>query len=215
MQLKDYYKTLEVSPAATALQVKKSFRRLALLHHPDKNPGNAVAEAKFKEIQEAYEVLSDPGQREEYNYKRWYSRTLKKQFSDEPLTPASIAGECIRLSNYLRTVNGFSVDFDGLSYHIRQLLSDKNIAILQQSADKSIRSKVIENILQAAEPLPSQYIEPIALLLLRVAGDDHSLAARIIVFSRQHKQNNDWQKYKMAVVVIITLLICWVIYMIS
>src|SRR3978361_1838679 len=105
MQLKDYYTTLRVQPTATALQIKKSFRQLALLYHPDKNPGNAVAEATFREIQEAYEILSDTAKREEYNYKRWYSRSLKGTFVNEPLTPADILRECVRLNNYMHTVN--------------------------------------------------------------------------------------------------------------
>ena len=215
MQLKDYYTTLEVSPAATMLQIKKSFRQLALRHHPDKNPGNAVAEAKFKEIKEAYEILSDPEKREEYNYKRWYSRSLKKQFSNEPLTPASILAESIRLSNYMLTVNVFRVDYDGLSYHIRQLLSHKNIAILQQSDDKTIIAKVIEKILQSAAALPFRYIEPISLLLLRIAGNNNLLIEQINNFIHQHKQKSNWQKYRVAFVVGITLLLCWIIYIIS
>ena len=215
MQLKDYYKTLEVTPAATALQVRKSFRQLALRHHPDKNPGNAVAEAKFKEIQEAYEILSDPEKREEYNYKRWYNRSLKKQFSNEPLNPVSILAECIRLNNYMLTVNVFRIDYDGLSYHIRQLLSDKNVAILQQAGDKDIKGRVIEKLLQSTGALPFRYIEPIALLLLRIAGNDHLLIEQINNFIRQHKQKTNWQKYRVVWVVAITLLLCWVIYKIS
>jgi len=215
MQLKDYYTTLGVAPAATAIQIKKSFRQLALRHHPDKNPGNAVAEAKFKEIQEAYEILSDPEKREEYNYKRWYNRSLKKQFSNEPLDPASILAECNRLSSYMLTVNVFRVDYDGLSYHIRQLLSDKNIAILLQSNDKNIHAGVIEKILQSAAALPFRYIEPIAFLLLRIAGDDHVLIDQINNFTRQHKQKNYWQKYRVVLVLAITVMLCWIIYMIS
>lgn len=215
MPLKDYYTTLEVPPAATTVQIKKSFRQLALRHHPDKNPGNAAAEAKFREIQEAYEILSDPEKREEYNYKRWYSRSLKKQFSNEPLTPATILAECIRLSNYMLTVNVFRVDYDGLSYHIRQLLSDKNIAILQQSDDKTIVVQVIEKILQSAIALPFRYLEPIALLLLRIAGNNNLLIEQINNFIHQHKQKSNWQKYRIAFVVGITLLLCWIIYIIS
>ena len=215
MQLKDYYATLEIAPAATELQVKKSFRQLALRHHPDKNPGNAVAEAKFREIQEAYEILSDPEKREEYNYKRWYNKSLKKQYSNEPLSPSAILKECIRLRNYMETVNVFRVDYDGLSYHIRQLLSDTNIAILQQADDKAIKAKVIEQILPSAAALPDKYIPQIALLLLRLAGDDQLLIDRITNFTRQHKQKSYWQTYQVATVLIITFLICAMIYVVS
>ncbi|MDD4740000.1 MAG: J domain-containing protein [Bacteroidales bacterium] len=67
MEYKDYYKTLEVEKSASQDDIKKSYRRLARKHHPDKNPGNAQSEEKFKELQEAYEVLKDPAKRQKYD----------------------------------------------------------------------------------------------------------------------------------------------------
>ena len=67
MEYKDYYKILGVSKDASAQEIKKSYRKLALKYHPDKNPGNKQAEEKFKEISEANEVLSDPGKRKKYD----------------------------------------------------------------------------------------------------------------------------------------------------
>src|ERR1700712_4643976 len=215
MQLKDYYTTLKVPPAASMLQIKKSFRQLALKYHPDKNPGNALAEATFKEIQEAYEILSDTLKREEYNYKRWYNRSIQETFVTEALTPESILHECIRLNNYMNTVNALRVDFDGLSYHIRQLLSDKNIGILQQFNDEAINAKIVAKIFQPASVLPYQYVETIINKLLLIAGSNEILIKQIQIFAGEQKQKNIWYRYRAVFVVVITLLICWIIYLIS
>jgi curved DNA-binding protein len=67
MEYKDYYKILGVAKGATTEEIKKAYRRLAKLHHPDKNPGDKSAEDKFKEIQEAHEVLKDPEKRKKYD----------------------------------------------------------------------------------------------------------------------------------------------------
>ena len=67
MDYKDYYSTLGISKTATQEDIKKAFRKLARKHHPDVNPGDAAATEKFKEISEAYEVLSDPEKRQKYD----------------------------------------------------------------------------------------------------------------------------------------------------
>jgi len=67
---KDYYATLGVSKDASEKEIKKAFRKLARQFHPDNNPDDAVAEARFKEINEAYETLSDPEERKEYDHVR-------------------------------------------------------------------------------------------------------------------------------------------------
>ena len=64
---RDYYEVLEITKAATVEEVKKAYRRAALKHHPDKNPGDHTAEAKFKEVNEAYQILSDAQKRAAYD----------------------------------------------------------------------------------------------------------------------------------------------------
>ena len=64
---KDYYQILGLGRGATEAEIKQAYRKLARQHHPDVNPGNKTAEAKFKEINEAYEVLSDKEKRKKYD----------------------------------------------------------------------------------------------------------------------------------------------------
>ncbi|UXP33716.1 molecular chaperone DnaJ [Reichenbachiella agarivorans] len=67
MAKRDYYEVLGVSKSATADEIKKAYRKLAIKYHPDKNPDNKEAEESFKEAAEAYEVLSDPQKKQRYD----------------------------------------------------------------------------------------------------------------------------------------------------
>ena len=79
----DYYKALGVDKGASPEDIKKAFRKLAVKYHPDRNPDNKVAEDKFKEINEAYAVLSDPKKKEEYD--TFGSSGFHKQYSQEDI----------------------------------------------------------------------------------------------------------------------------------
>jgi DnaJ-class molecular chaperone len=67
MEFKDYYATLGVAKTASQKEIKQAYRKLARKHHPDLNPGDAVAEGRFKELNEAHEVLGDPDKRRKYD----------------------------------------------------------------------------------------------------------------------------------------------------
>lgn len=79
MEYKDYYKILGLERSASADDVRKAYRKLAMQYHPDRNPGNKQAEEKFKDINEAYQVLSDPQKKARYDqlgsaYSNWQQR---------------------------------------------------------------------------------------------------------------------------------------------
>jgi curved DNA-binding protein len=96
MQYRDYYKTLGVSRDASQDEIKKAYRKLAVKYHPDKNPDDKETENLFKEINEAYEVLKDPGKRKKYdqlgaNWKQYensdFTRGQKSDFGRSGWSP--------------------------------------------------------------------------------------------------------------------------------
>ena len=99
---KDYYATLGVDRSAKSEQIRKAYRRLARKYHPDFNPGNKQAEEKFKEIQEAYDILSDEKKRKIYDQFGFYADNI----SAGGYNPESAAGAAA----------GPTVDFSGFDF---------------------------------------------------------------------------------------------------
>lgn len=83
MAEKDYYEVLGLKKGAAADEIKKAYRKMAVKFHPDKNPGNKEAEERFKEINEAYAVLSDPKKKEQYD--QFGSSNFHQRFSQEDI----------------------------------------------------------------------------------------------------------------------------------
>ena len=86
---RDYYQVLGVNKGASEAEIKKAYRKMAMQYHPDRNQGNKEAEEKFKEVNEAYAVLSDKKKRKEYDtfgstgfHKRYTQEDIFRGFED-------------------------------------------------------------------------------------------------------------------------------------
>jgi preprotein translocase subunit Sec63 len=213
---KDYYKILEVAPAASQIEIKKAYRRLALKYHPDKNFGNQLYEAKFREILEAYRILSDVKKRQDYNYQRNdHSHSYSRRRTYTPATPQTILSHTIELRKKVSGVDPNRMNKVVLYQQIQQMLSNFNVQLLQENNDPKINRRVIEELLFCSRFLPFVQVEKICFQLTALAGSDNMLYQRIYKFSKDVRVKSYWHRYKVIAVIIIAILLCYAIYFVS
>lgn len=98
---KDYYSVLGISKSASADEIKKAFRKLAVKYHPDRNPDNKPAEEKFKEISEAYEVLGDVDKRKKYDqYGRYWQQVGQSNSNQSPWNNGAATGAGVNFDGF-------------------------------------------------------------------------------------------------------------------
>ncbi|MCS6904567.1 MAG: J domain-containing protein [Bacteroidia bacterium] len=157
MEFKDYYKILEVPRNASQEDIKKAYRKLARKYHPDLNPNNKIAEEKFKQISEAYEVLSNPETRKKYdmlgsNWKYYQEQAASQTQSDDFFQRRtyyrttdtrdpfySFFGDNFSFSDFFQTFFGSSANH-GSRQETRDIHSSINIRLEEayQGCDKKI-----------------------------------------------------------------------------
>ena len=213
MHLKDYYKTLHCTLTASQQEIKKAYRQLAMKYHPDKNDGNELAEAHFKEIQEAYHTLSDPLRRSAYNQQRWYRHT-GKQAASVNLTPENVLMRCQKLNRYVTTLDD-RINEKLLYHYLVQLLTEETVNLLCRPPQSKLNHQVITEVLNAAKPLSYSHSGQIAAQLNRIACGNAQMIAGIQHFLQEQKVAGYWRRYRIVAILLLTLMICWLVFAVS
>ena len=216
MNSKDYYKILEVTPAATALEIKRSYRRLALKYHPDKNWGNKLYEVKLQEINEAYRVLSNTQKRTDYNYSRTSTRnTQPRPTTPPPVTAQTILLQAKKLKSKTAAADPGRMNKEALFQQVKQLLAKANLELIKAANSEKMNAEFVECIISINRDVPYSNVRKIIFTLVRVAGANNDLLLKIQAFERRNKNAAIWDKYKMLVALIAAFLFCLLIYFIS
>jgi molecular chaperone DnaJ len=209
---KDHYKTLGVAPTADDTAIKKAYRKLALQHHPDKNPDNPLSEAVFKEIQEAYGILSVRSKRAGYDAERRYAGVAQDPGSAIVPTPEWMLNIAVELNKSLAKMDADSVSTRALQAYMLLLLADSHIEMLLTKGTDATAAKILEELVPAASKLEYDDLDDINPKLYRIAGNDASLRKLIDANTTQLKRKATIEKWTPAGVIFIAFLLCVFIY---
>jgi len=212
---KDYYDILQIPPSATLPEIKQAYRKLALAWHPDKNPNDPYAQAKFDEIKEAYETLTNPIRKDLYLQERWYEQSIGTKKKDITVTPVNILKLVLELDRYISTLDSHRMNRQGLALYAEELLSATTIEKLIAFHEEDINRQIITTALSSLRSLPHDLIKNLIERLKRLAGNDERSVDKIDDYIRQQKKALLWNRYKIALVILLTAIICLLIFFTS
>ncbi|HUR12104.1 MAG TPA: DnaJ domain-containing protein [Flavitalea sp.] len=215
MPLKDYYRILEASPSASLQEIKISYRRLALKYHPDKNPGNPYAAQHFREIKEAYDVLSNPRKRHLYNFDHQFEPGIVRKKNVRPDSPESILMISQQMRTYIEKLDIFRMDHEALQFQLLDLLSTSRMAMLTGSENESIRSGVIHNVLAILSIMKFSLSPPVLEKLLFLSNDSPSLENKIKQFQKSNSKSVKLKQLTPFIVLLATAILLVLIYLLA
>ena len=195
MRIKDHYKTLGISQSAGLQDIKQAYRKLAFQYHPDQNPDNVFAEANFKEIQEAYSVLSHTNKRRVYDEERWLAGMGTKARHQQAITPQWILDECVKLSRHMATIDTYRMSHGSLRDYIFLLLSDAHVGVLLRYNDPAINAAIIKEILKATRSLQYDHMVQVGARLAQLSGTDEAMQTLIANTVSRHKKQAGRDKF--------------------
>jgi molecular chaperone DnaJ len=210
--MKDCYKILDVKATATHGEIRKSYRALAFKYHPDKNPGNSLSEAHFKEIQEAYGILSDATRRAIYDDERWLSGVGGSTSQAQAITPQWLEKTVLELTASLATMDTYRLSKEALRAYILLILADDHLAILKQYDEVKINRLIVSEILKAAAKLDLRQLDEIENRLITLAGNDDEMLQDIDDTIEDRKRTALMEKLLPYFIIIVTLALCAMMY---
>lgn len=209
---KDYYRILHVAPSASTEEIKKAFRKLAQIHHPDKNKGAVSSAERFEDIYEAYLVLKDRKKRTEYHYKTYQQRS-GDSLKPLPETPEDLIQLASGLSNKIAHADPFRIDTDLIYFEIKELLSDYNLHILQNKRNEALIRQFISQVLQCMHPVNFEYIKELSARLQILSANQPETKKEISDFIKNTRREYLWNRYKAYIALVVTMIICLYIFL--
>lgn len=197
---KDYYKILEVSQFSKITDIKKSYRKLAMKYHPDKNPGDITAESKFKEIAEAYQVLSNSELKKKYDAEYNNSQFGKTESSTSQntdsnnyqsrtsqLSPEEYLQQIISLRKQVISIGKNRINHFSLFNSLNEFLSTNSINTLIRLDNRLINRQIIDEICTCCNYLEFYETKKIISKLIQIAGTDNDALLKIHSFTKRRK----------------------------
>lgn len=213
MSFKNHYDTLGISPQTGSYLIKKKFRKLAKQYHPDLNAGDELAALRFRELQEAYEILSNPAQRAKYDFEWNLHYPSTRHFRRYDYTPSTLLDAGILLNKKIAAMDKYRMHKEAVFHQINELVSESNVGIMLNNNDIGLNRQLIAELISASSVLPYRFTQKIAVSLTGLANGKEAELQLISNFLQSSRRRHYWDKFYPLIVLLIALTMCIAIYL--
>jgi len=214
MPVKDYYKLLKIAHSADLNTIKKAYRQLAMQYHPDKHGNNQSTHFYFQEIQEAYEVLSNPEKRENYHYQIWLEKAQGHEL-DTALSADQIIQLFIHTERTIHETDSFRRNNEQMTEILVSLYSNTRLELIAETNDKSLETTTLQMAMQSSSSLSSdaqfKLIHQLNPILKKHPQMHETWMEQVNTSMRKEKI----EKFKVPIVILTTILLCLAILLLS
>jgi molecular chaperone DnaJ len=214
MPVKDYYKLLKIAHSADLNTIKKAYRQLAMQYHPDKHGDNQSTQFYFREIQEAYETLSNPKKREDYHYQIWLEKAQGHTL-DSALTAEQIIQLFIQTERTIHASDSFRRNNEQLTEILINLYNNTRLDLIAETNDNTLETTTLQLAIQSTSSLSSdaqlrlvRQLKPI----LRKHPQLHEIWMQQV---NKRIKKEKIEKLKVPIVIFTTILLCLAILLLS
>jgi molecular chaperone DnaJ len=204
----DYYQVLQIQPNASAAEIKKAYRQLALKFHPDKN-NSQLAATQFVLINEAYAVLSNPAARRKYDAAHVTGQSTSRKIAT---TPAEIRLISEDLKKSIQHINPDRINIDKLVKDLETVLSVYHIQLLEKHKDDIQLRLIIEDCLFCLAYVDRNNCMNLLKTITAIKGLNQQTVLQVQAFQSEYLKNYYWNRFKILFALLVAIIFCFLLY---
>lgn len=207
---KDHYRTLGITPQAGPDEIRKSYRTLVKRFHPDRHPDDRAVQAHFREIQEAYETLTDPVLRDAWLQERWLLASQGLPIATQPLlTATDILKRLLTIERGFATEDPWRSDLSSRFRRLSEYLDQTHIDILKQEPEQL--DAIAETLVRCGHHLDAEGLLSLTDLMNDMLPKQHPAFNEIHILRSQKISEARWARWKPIIILTAALLGCLLI----
>ena len=214
MELKDYYDILELPPSASTEEIRKSYRRMAMAYHPDKNGNDPYAAAQFAIAKEAYEVLTDPTRKNLYLQERWLAKSSGNMKAVPILNPENFLRQLIARERAVAQMDNHRMNKTGLLEELLQLFPGEVVEMLNRFGELRINSEVVRLAIRCAAQLDYNAKSQLYKQLERI-DTEPGISETLVSNLRKQQHAEKWDRAQIWLLLFVVTAICILIFMVG